>query len=291
VSPFGVHPQPVNVQPATPAPRVFGVSGVLNPLVFLLPSLSAMAVSHTAGISLFAGVTALVSLVLLAAGMWRHVKMSTFLTALMAMFLAAAFAAIPGAQADRGRSFAPDDTLPPEPAPVMDTMVWNGSASGAAGGPAADAGGARTQADFLLPDVDGLPVSKTDTAMPALPDTVAATMTAGEPRALGAPDVDSLPALLDAKVVARAMGTSFRRLLTSDSTTWSLHAPPDTAVLWLRVGGDGRVPDNETQVISSTSREAAQAAKFAVPYLRYAPARKNGAPVAVWVTQRFVFRR
>jgi ribosomal protein L39E len=61
---------------------------------------------------------------------------------------------------------------------------------------------------------------------------------------------------------------------------------PDTVILWLRVGTGGRVTSN--QVITSTSRAAAEAAVATVPYLRFAPGEKDGRAVPAWISQRMV---
>jgi hypothetical protein len=92
--------------------------------------------------------------------------------------------------------------------------------------------------------------------------------------------VDRLPRLRNGAQAARVLAATFAR-------TYRGEVAPDTVVLWLRVGIDGRVAGS--QVITSTSIPSADAAREAVPYLRYTPAEKDGRPVPVWISQRLVF--
>jgi hypothetical protein len=65
-------------------------------------------------------------------------------------------------------------------------------------------------------------------------------------------------------------------------------APADSAMLWLRVGPDGRVPPGGWTVVSATSDRMHYAAAQLVPYLRYSPGMKDGRGVPVWMAQRLV---
>jgi hypothetical protein len=134
----------------------------------------------------------------------------------------------------------------------------------------------RTVDDFMVPEIRSLPTTGASHVLPDLPKKRADD----SGHAYQAPDVDRLPRLRNRTQAARVLAATFAR-------TYRGQVAPDTAVLWLRVGLDGRVASS--QLITSTSSPAGDAAREAVPYLRYTPAEKDGLPVPAWISQRLVF--
>jgi hypothetical protein len=96
-----------------------------------------------------------------------------------------------------------------------------------------------------------------------------------------ASELDRLPSLANEASAARLLAAAYvpREGLRNMSR-------PDTAVLWLRIGRGGRV--TSSQVIFSSSPDAADAALSVAPYLTYIPGEKGGETVPAWISQRLV---
>jgi hypothetical protein len=236
-----------------PAPRVFGPSGLPNPLVVLIPAAMLTLFGGTVGIA--AGVVSVLALLALLKTGVRHVRLATVVVAVMLAVVVAMVADLAG-HADPNAPPAFPLAQSDEPTPAEPVH-------------------ARTPRDFMVPDLRSLPVSSGPWGLPPAP--AAAVIDADH--GYQAPDLDRLPRLRNHDEAAGVLATTF---------SWSGEKPtkPATAVLWLRVGRDGRVSDS--QVISSSSRLAAGAAIATVPYLRYEPGEKYGKPVPAWITQRMV---
>jgi|GEM_PF-855239 len=268
------------VPTASPPLAVFGPSGVRNPLVFALAGLTAFAAGHGA-------VAALGFVMLLAGGLmtltseFRHVRAFTLFVALLVSLCVAWVAGIGWSSADGDdrpgsvlRDLGSDDGSSPvlplpggvEVAPVPDAPPEVVSESAERG-----------MMDVQVADLYSAPVDGATFDPGPLPGA-----RPSEPGELAdGTSVDHLPSLQNEAQASRALAAFYRGGTRRD-------AERDTALLWLHVGADGRVTPDGHQLVTSTTSQAAIAAIAAVPYLRYRPATKDGAPVGVWITQRMV---
>jgi hypothetical protein len=248
-------------QPQLPA--VFGPSGVLNPLVPLLAAGSL--VVHGGALGMVAALVAAAALAALLRDGGKNIRMVTVVVALALMLLLNAVMSI---------ASGADSSSPPPPIPAFVTPPADVAP------PAAEVvppqARVRTVDDFMVPELVSVPVSR---APAALPEEPGAVPTYGDPNAYDAPDVDRLPRLENEQEAARALATVFAQSGVQRSR-------PDTAVLWVLVGEDGRVKGS--QVVFSTSRRVAQASVQTLPYLRYVPGMKKPQVVSVWISQRMI---
>ena len=254
-------PRPVlqNYQQNTLAVAGIGLpAAVANPLVALIPAATLMTQGGVLGF--FAAVAAVVSLLALVRNGGRNIRVSTVIVAVL---LAALLSAVAGAARSVDPVLPPPSEFPP---PIPTTVAP----------PPAAATPVRTVDDFKVPAIRSLPTTAASHVLPDLPRQRADD----SGHAYQAPDVDRLPELRNGRQAARVLAATFAR-------TYRGQSAPDTAVLWLRVGLDGRVASS--QLITSTSSPAGDAAREAVPYLRYTPAEKDGVPVPVWISQPLVF--
>jgi hypothetical protein len=269
VTPYG--PRRVLQRVGQPAPAVFGPSGVRNPLVTLLPA--AALVVHGGTLAIFATIALVWALVALLRSRGRDIRASTVMLAVALTVVMSTVAGLASSAAE------------PEPALYPGVFDQQGGLSPPADAPSADAPTAdappaepirvRTADDFMIPELRSLPVSR---APHTLPEPLPAAA-ADDGHAYEAPYLDRLPRLKNEAEAEQVLAAAFAR-------TGRTRIRPDTAVLWLRVGRWGQVTTQE--VISSTSRAAAEAARATVPYLRFAPGEKGGEAVSTWVTQRMV---
>ncbi|MFL5385813.1 MAG: hypothetical protein ACJ8GN_25135 [Longimicrobiaceae bacterium] len=237
--------------PHAPAPAVFGRSGLPNPITALIPA--AVLMMHGGTLGLFAAVAAVVALVALVRNGGRDIRVSTVV---VAVALAAVLSAVAGLASNADAPSPPVfpvGSAPPLPAPAP----------------------VRAVDDFMVPEIESVPVSRAPSALPPEPGPPAS----GGEHGYDAPDVDRLPLLENPVEAARVLATTFA----------GVHVPrdrPDTAVLWVRVGRDGRATGN--QVVFSTSGAVAAAAVATLPYLRYVPGAKEGRVVPTWISQRMI---
>ncbi|HEV7587930.1 MAG TPA: hypothetical protein VGO40_07335 [Longimicrobium sp.] len=256
-----------------PAPSVFGPSGVRNPLVVLLAAVAMLAQGGT--LAVIAVVLMVLALVDLLLNGWRQIRGSTVALAVVVLVVVsvlvdlAGYAAEPSPPALPPAFDFPSPAAPSSDAPPADAPSPDEPAS------AAEPIQVRTAADFMLGTLNSAPVSTAPQTLPDPPAPVAAD----DGQGYQAPDLDRLPRLVNEQRAASVLASAFAR---TDGVLFS----PDTAVLWLRVGSEGRV--TSSQVISSTSRAASVAATASVPYLRFAPGEKDGRKVPAWVSQRMV---
>ncbi len=266
---FGVRPPFSGLTTPGPAssPSVFGKSGVTNPLVFAGAAFGAMVALGGFG-SFLAGLVVFVSLVLLAAGGWRHVHIGTVVLAFCAM-LGAGMMATSFAADDDYYYDGPGGGMPvyTDPAPLPTVPEADEVAQEAAPEPPT------SMMDVLLGDIHSAPLSEPvrDPGPPPEPGTPG-------PVLLDATEVGRLPSLINRGEVSRALAFYYQR----DG------AKGDSVMLWLHVNSDGRVTRHGRHLIRSSSPEATEAAFSTVPYLLYEPAKSEGRPVGVWITQRFV---
>ncbi len=296
---FGVQAplQPMNLSrlapPGTPAPAVFGRSGALNPLVFALAGLAAMAAGHGAIPGL--GFVALaVAVWMLALGEWRHIRL---VTVVLALFASVCVATVVGTGWSNGydgddppasvlrdlqtEPYTPIAPLSP-PADADPPPAAAGDVPEGADVPPrlAASGEARRMMDVAVADLYSAPVTGASFDPGPLPDE--GPYAPGE-LADGA-SVDHLPSLDNGAQAGRALAAFYRGGARRD-------AERDSALFWLHVGADGRVTPDGRQLVGSSTPAAARAAEATVPYLRYRPAMRDGEAVGVWITQRMVIVR
>jgi hypothetical protein len=253
---------------------------LLSPVV-VIPTAAVCAVAGSGGEVPIAILALMLSLLTLVIPQFRKVTGTTAVLALVVPFIALIAHTIPGGapatapaypyrsyQYDPPPRFEPSVVVTPEP-PAMPDLP--------------DPPLKRTTYDYLVGDIVSAPVYEAiamDSEAPRPPADGMALPP--NDHAWTAVDVKRRPELANRELVAQVLAR-FRAVAKPAP------AAPDTVVMWLRVGRDGRVPAEGWQVISSTSTNAREAAKMAVPYLRYRPGQAEGRPVSVWVTQRMVF--
>jgi periplasmic protein TonB len=105
------------------------------------------------------------------------------------------------------------------------------------------------------------------------------TVTLSAERAAGAPRRDEPPVALDAETPVRYPAALFQQRISG------------TVLLQLFVDETGKVAKDSTRVQESSGYPALDSAALAaVPQLHYAPALRNGTPIAVMFTQPIHFR-
>jgi hypothetical protein len=265
-TPYGTRRVLQHVGP--PPPAVFGPSGLRNPLVVLLASVAMLAQGGT--LAVIASVLMVLALVGVLLNGWKQIRLSTVSLAVVVMVVVFLLGNL--------ASHANDPSPPPFPE-VIDAPPAGTPSSEAppadAPAPAAEPIRVRTADDFMIPELRSVPVSQ---APGTLPEPLAEA--AGDDgHGYDAPSLDRLPRLENGAEAAGVLATAFAR-------TGRVRVRPDTVVLWLRVGIWGQVTSE--QVISSTSRAAADASLQTIPYLRFAPGEKDGRKVPAWISQRMV---
>ncbi len=97
----------------------------------------------------------------------------------------------------------------------------------------------------------------------------------------------------EAEAVEFGPGIEAPKLLNSIRATYPAAAKDDgiagTVVIRALIDRNGRV--KKTEIVSSPDKHLAKAALAAMTMREYAPARRDGEPIAVWVTESFEFRQ
>jgi hypothetical protein len=244
-------------------PAVFGRSGLRNPLVFATSGFAVMVVA-SGPVAVLGFVTAVCgALLLLVLDAWRDIRASTVAFAICAAFFVGSVVGL-GFDDDDEYWDGPGGSLPA----YVDEPVAN--------------------IPEVVEDIPGPPPAAW-TEAPRLDELRSASVGEGgtDPGPPPASGVDStvvddptvLPVLANPREAANALA------FLSDPTS----GENESALLWLRVGADGRITVNGAQLVRSSSTGAGQAALLATAYFRYLPAQKRGENVGVWVTQPVVF--
>jgi len=261
-APYRKRPVPRHV--GQPTPDVFGPSGLFNPLVALLPS--ALLLLQGGAVAVVALVVVVMSLVMLLQTKGKNITGFTVIIAVVLTVVLSTIVSL-GSYAD----------TPSEPPPFSEILPPPAGAAPAppiavASEPPAPV---RTADDFMVPELRSVPVGSAPRTLPDAPDGVPENGV----RAYNAPDVDRLPVLDNEADAARTLATVFARSRVRQDR-------PDTAVLWILVGTNGRV--RGSQVVFSTTGAVAGAAVQTLPYLYYVPGGKDGHIVPVWISQRMI---
>jgi hypothetical protein len=271
VSPYGVRRQRIQ-SIGRPTPTVLGPSGLLNPVV-VIPTAFVLALFGGGAVAALGVVAMIASLLTLARPRFRRPVWSTGVLAVAMLFVALIVTSLPH---DRPVPGSVLRDLPPA-APVAQT------APDVLPHPTPpDVAEPTTGSPYLLPDLVASLSGQPDGSMPPLSDAGDAAPANGYTADLST--VQSRPVLLNEEDARYALAVFYRAAAVGTP-------PPDTAVLWLRVGTDGRVPPDGGAEISASSLAAQEAAGRLVPHLRFRPARDRVGPVAVWVAQRMLIER
>lgn len=258
VGPMGMMHQ----QSGSPAPFVFGPSGVFNPAVGLGPMavLAFMGGGMPQLLGAFGFLLALGALVWFG---WKRVRPATILLAVAATVVTVTLMGL-------AYTVNPDD-----PASAFPPFVADAPQPLPAGAiPLDDPRDVKALDDYILPELRSVPISKASLGMPPEVIGFSSGRIAVDLRSLDLP-----PRLENGAEAAAAAAAAYARRGSPDSV--------ETVMLWLRVEADGRVSDR--RVITSSPDLASYVALDASGYLGYSPGTKGGIAVPVWVVQPIVF--